>query len=378
MASSSSHSQDGKREQKDVIGYVHGVSAVHMASTGTRYFDFKVQEEASKYTRVACFSPDKRDILKKKEESKEAVGLLNMSPQKRKFISGENEYAMGKYSKVVKGRSLSFPWKAMTRGTMTPTALLDISKGKNEIGDTVSVKAKVVSLSESESIYVQSMKKNLRKREAIVADASGVLHVCLWENLVDQVLDERSYFFTDLKVSFYKKMFLSCTKKTVISALEEELIVPNEIQEQVTKLKNEEEAVQTINGSIVSVEVSRLFMCINCQSRIHHEDVVNNAKSFLKCPGCNLTSLKSKLSSQMTASLVIEEYDGTRERYHCPSVVLESVFEDLNKTEGYNINEKKVTDMPEDFVVETLLLLGEVRFVIKKEEKLLKSINVGK
>ena len=62
---------------------------------------------------MACFSPDKQSALRKKEESKTPVRLLNVSPQKRKYDRETKEYTMNKYSRIAEGESLPFPWTLM-------------------------------------------------------------------------------------------------------------------------------------------------------------------------------------------------------------------------------------------------------------------------
>ena len=85
-----------------------------MPQTGnraSRYFDFKVQER-EEIKRVICFSPDKRDQLKEKENSKTPVTLINVSPQKRKYKLHQTEYKMNQYSSIVVKKNLAKVWKS--------------------------------------------------------------------------------------------------------------------------------------------------------------------------------------------------------------------------------------------------------------------------
>ena len=88
MASSKpSQNASSTQGKVNVDGYVHDVSEVKIPQTGnrgSRYFDFKVQEE-EETKRVICFSPDKRDQLKEKGNSKTPVTLITQeckSPEK--------------------------------------------------------------------------------------------------------------------------------------------------------------------------------------------------------------------------------------------------------------------------------------------------------
>ena len=96
----------------DISGYVHEVSDINIGRTsGKRYFDFKIQEGDGQFTRVACFSPDKRDFLKRKEGSKTPELLVNVSPKKRRYKPDENEYTVGKYARIMDAKNESFQWQ---------------------------------------------------------------------------------------------------------------------------------------------------------------------------------------------------------------------------------------------------------------------------
>jgi hypothetical protein len=130
-----------KEEQKleNVDGYIHAVSGVKNSPSGVRYFDFKIQERDEK-RRAVCFSPDKRDAIKEKEECKSPVRLLNVSPQKRKFEPDATEYKLTHQSKVVVTKNLSFPWADLLASNKKLT-VRNIHETMMT-GDIVSIKAK--------------------------------------------------------------------------------------------------------------------------------------------------------------------------------------------------------------------------------------------
>ena len=107
-SSPSGSSIDSRGKYKDVEGYIHKVSEVKVPSSGSRYFDFKVQER-DESRRVVCFVADKWHKVKEKENSKSAVRLASLSPQKRKYEPDTMEYRSNNYSKVMGTKNLSFP-----------------------------------------------------------------------------------------------------------------------------------------------------------------------------------------------------------------------------------------------------------------------------
>jgi hypothetical protein len=106
--SSNSFASGSKSTDGEVDGYIHNVSDIHVAKSGTRYFDFSVQQN-ERQTHVVCFSPEKRSMLKEREHSRSPVTLANISPQKRKYDTESTEYSMNKYSRVINKKNLSFP-----------------------------------------------------------------------------------------------------------------------------------------------------------------------------------------------------------------------------------------------------------------------------
>lgn len=180
---------------KDIEGYIHKVSPIKVPSSGSRYFDFKVQER-DESRRVVCFIPDKLDEVKEKQDSKAAVRLLSLSPQKRKYEPDSTEYRFNNYSKVIATKNLSFPWKDISGELSNASVKKILDDSMN--GDIVSVKAKVVSKSDVYTVYSHKMKKELRKCDLIIVDSTSAIPVTLWEDMIDKVEQEKSYLFGEL------------------------------------------------------------------------------------------------------------------------------------------------------------------------------------
>ena len=149
----------------NVDGYVHEVSELKIPQTGnraSRYFDFKVQEREETKC-VICFSPDKRDQLKENENSKTPVTLMNVSPQKRKCQLDQTEYKMNQYSNIVVKKNLPFPWKSLRTDLSNDSQTLkQIEDHKNptaQVGNVVSVKAKLISKSDIEPVFTYKLNK---------------------------------------------------------------------------------------------------------------------------------------------------------------------------------------------------------------------------
>ena len=90
----SSSQRSAKPQVKDIEGYVHKVSELKIPRSGTanRYFVFPIQEK-EQTRQVCCCSPNQRDDIKEKKElNKSPVRLMNVSPQKQKYVPDTTEY----------------------------------------------------------------------------------------------------------------------------------------------------------------------------------------------------------------------------------------------------------------------------------------------
>ena len=178
-------SSSSKRGKVNVDGYVHDVSEVKIMQTvnqAKRHFDFKVQER-EETKRVICFSSDKRDQLKEKENSKTPVTLMNVSPQKRKYHLDQTEYKMNQYSNIVVRKNLAFPWKSLRTDLSNDLQTLkQIEDDKNpmaKVGNIVSVKAKLMSKLDVEPVFSYKLNKTLNKSETVIADSTSAMRLML-------------------------------------------------------------------------------------------------------------------------------------------------------------------------------------------------------
>lgn len=205
----------------NVDGYTHRVSPLKTPANpnSSRYFDFTIQE-ASQETRVICFSPNKREEFKEKEQSKLPVQLTNMSPQKRRNAE-EIEYKMNKFSRLSPAKNLPLPWKESA--DLSQTYTIKQIQGTKVSGDLVSIKVKVCSKSEKEIVYSNHLKKHLTKCDVTVADAAGAITLILWENHIDEVNTGSFYCFQELKVNYFNKKYLnsnpSCLKNPLVQLM---------------------------------------------------------------------------------------------------------------------------------------------------------------
>ena len=218
----------------ELEGYVHQVSEIKTPSSGTRYFDFNIQQQDVR-KRVVCFSSQKRDDLKHKQESKTLVKLLNVSPHKRKFDPNTQEYRLNNYSKVVATQRVPFPWKDISADLADASVKFVLDSCIP--GDVVSLKAKVLHKSNEQSVYSYTTKTDLKKCDIIVADSTGPILITLREDAIAKVNTNTSYNFKGLKVAFFNNKYLNTTSQTAVKVLDIDIQLSEEITAAAEEMK---------------------------------------------------------------------------------------------------------------------------------------------
>jgi len=369
MASNSPAKSGSSAQYRDVHGYVHDVSKVQIPANpkSSRYLTFTIQENEEE-TRVICFSAEKRDELKRKEEAKLPTCLTNVSPQKRRFGEGI-EYKMNKYSRIEPAKNLAFQWRATktAQSEFTVTEILESAQS----GQSVGLKGKVLSKGDKETVYSNNMKKNLTKCELVVADTTGAITIVLWESQIEEVEKDGCYFFKEVKLNCYSNKYLSCTKTSEIEKCDN-IEIPEQISTAAGSLKHSEKEWKKITGSVVGADVRKSFICLSCKSKV--ADAPETAT--VKCPSCTLKIKKSESVSTATANIMIKDENGEiMGRFFCPYSAIKTLFEEIAKAPGFNI-EKNIEKLSGDTMENTLLNIARLSFNILEEENIVKAIEL--
>ena len=111
---------------------------------------------------------------------------------------------MNQYSNIVVKKNLAFPWKSLrTDPSNDSQTLKQIEVDKNpmaQVGDIVSVKAKLNSKSDVEPVFSCKLNKTFNKSETVIADSTSAVRLTLWGETIDKVEIDKSYQFTNLKI----------------------------------------------------------------------------------------------------------------------------------------------------------------------------------
>ena len=261
--------------------YVHSLSPIIKAKTSDkRYFDMMLQTEEIT-TRAVCFSPEKHHLIKSFEESKSPIKIKNV--QKRLY-NGTEEYTIQKHSKIQPANQdeVSFSYLEAMSASKEPTFISQLSDVSPE--KLVSVKAMVSEVSEpvkQENQYGP----DLRRQEVVIVDPSDCITLTLWEENVDQLQQNTTYLFKNVRVkSFRGRMYLNTPKEQDLFSA----TVANEFEEGLAEIKRETANPSRATGNIIAIQkVRKVMTCISCKKQI--EIAGNDGKSFVTCTNCSLS-----------------------------------------------------------------------------------------
>ena len=266
----SSSGSPTKRKYKDIEGYVHSVSEIKNPSSGNRYFDFQIQEK-EQVSRVVCFSPDKQKRLKDQEKSKTPVRLFTVSPQKSRFQPDVEEYKLYNFSQLQDAKNLSFRWNDVKQKTTKDHSIQHILE-QSTVGDIVSVKAQVISKGQTTIVTSRSTGKDVKKCELVVSDGTAAIAATVREDVIETVEEGQTYVFGDVRVGYFNKTYLQCAQSSTISLCKEEIEISEAMLLEAEKLKPKETESEEIVGRILTADISKLYICVNCNGRIPGED----------------------------------------------------------------------------------------------------------
>lgn len=154
----------------------------------------------------------------------------------------------------------------------------------------------------------------------------------------------------------------------------EEIKISEAILLEAEKLKPKETESEELIGRILTAEISKLYVCVNCNGRIPAED--DSDPEMVKCTSCGQMMLVSFLSATLSANFLLGDVQGEKkERYYSPSAPLKALFAELSSTEGYNIK-SDVTKLSKSMIYATLLHIKKIKFKISKSDKIILSMQI--
>ena len=121
----------------------------------------------------------------------------------------------------------------------------------------------------------------MKKCELVVSDGTAVITATIWEDGIETVAQGQAYVFGDVRVGYFNKTYLQCAQSSTISPYNEEIKISEAMALEAEKLKPKETKSEEIEGRILAADISKLYVCVNCNGRIAAED--DNDPEMVKC-----------------------------------------------------------------------------------------------
>ena len=239
---------------------LHGViAAVSPMKKGSKaeYFDAKITDGEAQL-RVVGFRKEQRKRLAEFEDHMQPVELYNCQIKKSRKSAEDLEIVLQTNSRVAKS-----PRKILIQDiaqlATNPTIRLSELNTRTAY-DRVTVMAKVAKRKQPVSVS-----GGLTKQDIVLADATGIATLTLWETDVDSVTDDLSYKFSNIVVREYQgRKYLSLPKQ---DASMENIPDIGEVCED--DLDFEEDTLTVHGAEVIGVLNLQTFpACIVCKCKV--------------------------------------------------------------------------------------------------------------
>ncbi len=265
---------------------------VNVSPIKNRRFVAEIVDEKASISLVG-FDPANQAKLAELSKNKSAIALTNCDVQYNRY-SKRLEIVVKRHT-LIQPSSREFKvtdTDNIGSTTITLSQLRDIQEN-----DKVNVRIKVIDLKTP-----QKVGKNKTKQSVTVADNTNNCTLTLWEQDIDSLKLNQSYYITKLNVRIFQGDYT--------------LSLPSS-GSTTTDIKDIGDVVQALSDpmepsmqgvSIIAVkELTHFKTCLSCKSKITVTD--DDSDLFATCEKCNTTQRSNKSPTKIIAKLLIEGPD---------------------------------------------------------------------
>ena len=281
--------QSHAMNQLRLKGYVHNVTQTMQSRSGsTNYFNFSLQISDTRKRRAVCYDTNKQSLIASFQDSRKPITLLNITEKPSLFDPSEQHLILGKKSRIepVNKNDITFQYDDTTPTENQPDlTTVDNVRLLNE-NQLASVKG-ILTLS-TDSIRDVIMKNGFlvpMLDRCTITDNSGTIPLTLWEDLIKQVANAKSYSITHVRVKQYdSQKYLTTTPSTTITPADEDYSPPtNQFFDSLFDAKTAK--MITADRICLADTLKTWLSCSKCQNLLVEETSALN--TVLKCPNCN-------------------------------------------------------------------------------------------
>lgn len=307
-------------ETKEISGYIHNVSP--LKGSKSTYFDMVVQTKTDVY-RAVCFSPKKHQDLQLKSNAKSPVKISNYKVEK----TNTSTTILLNNTMKAEDTNVDFPAKPIP-----PTNNIASLMGVH-YQQLVTITAKVTQLGGTKKVSTRSGLKE--KAECYLVDPSGSIKLILWESLIQEVQDGKTYTFNNLRVlKEYntEKLALGTTMESKIDMapeFDQPLAHPLELPDSFTKC--------TAVAEIVGINTfGQYHSCRNCNKKIPEDSFTG---AIVKCPNCKVAQKKDRCLTRCFVQAITQLNTTSKVTVTLFHEQIQEVFSLLGRPESLEENE---------------------------------------
>ena len=212
----------------------------------------------------------------------------------------------------------------------TGNGITPIAEAYNvRVGQTVTVKGKVVKMIEAETVYSKGKEKILKKQEIMIAEKDSSIRGVLWESQVDVLTLEKTYIFKNARVLQYNdSKYLSFPDNSFEPTDDVEVL---DFEEEMTEFSMSQPTI--VVAEIVEVNrVEKYISCRNCSSKVNKK-----TEHTGECSKCKSRMKLSRCPMSLTARFVIENEGGSTIHLTAFGDIVQEMTQDI---EGEDMEEK--------------------------------------
>ena len=292
--------------QLQLKGYVHNVTSPTPSRKGTStYFNFSFQVDESRKRRAVCFDTTKQQVLKRYQDAKQPVHLLDVKQKQSRLDPSQEDIILSKKSRIepTTTSSMAFKYDDTTPAAndQTLTSISDIPSLDENHLTTV----KGILTLDTESIREKPMNDGYllpMMDRCLITDNTGSIPLTLWGDTIKQAVNAHCYTITDVRVKLYDSAkYLTTTPNTSITPTEEQFPSPTR-----------DEFNSFFDAKIIHVDQIRLadtyttwLSCNQCRSQLPKD--ASPTSTILKCSNCSAAQPISSCSTSGSVRIAVRD-----------------------------------------------------------------------
>ena len=288
-------------------GYIHDVSPTKKSRVKSfPYFLFDLQVDQSLKRRGVCYDISKQKTLKNFQDSREPVVLHNVTQKRSLRNSSEDDIIVNKRSRVDAANNNDIPFEFAEPPPDVPQKFTNIQDIPSlEENELTSVKA-ILTL-RPDCVQQLPMKDGFllpMLDRCAISDHTGMSRLTLWGNAIDEVVNDKCYTITNLRVKVFNSIkYLTSTPTSTFTIAEHAYDPPSE-QDFCALF---DAATMLVPKILLADSYKTWLSCIKCAKQV--SEITSSSERLIKCNNCSTVQPVSSCTIKGSVRIQVQECD---------------------------------------------------------------------